>query len=444
MRITSSYGVDVLNRKTIKKPVRDTLKVYRDALAYIIRIVNAHWDDISAIKGSKLRQRFVESLIHATDSNTPVCDFDERFPRMPSYLRRSAISAAIGHVSSYRSNLKAWEEDKKGAPPTLSPNTLAFPVFYRENMYKEDEDGGGAYIKLYVNKAWTWVRVFFRRQDVRYLQKHWSHVEASAPTLYIRRGKVKLVFSFTETVELSSRDVYAQKALAVDLGINNDAVMSVMDHEGTVYKRKFISLSYEKALLYHMLGILAKTQRISGSKYTHKIWEYIHHLNDIIAERTAAAIVSFAEEQNVDVIVFEYLDMRSSKPRGKKQKLSLWRKNDIQARVSHKAHRKGIHISRVCAYGTSRLAYDGSGAVKRDANNYSMCTFASGKRYNCDLSASYNIGARYFVRAILKTLSKSERSRVCAKVHGCAVRTQCVWSSLISLNAELRDLSRCF
>ncbi|MGN0005305.1 MAG: hypothetical protein ACI37Z_04985 [Candidatus Gastranaerophilaceae bacterium] len=47
--------------------------------------------------------------------------------------------------------------------------------------------------------------------------------------------------------------------------------------------------------------------------------------------------------------------------------------------------------------GTSKLAYDGTGRVLRgkygNHNTYELCTFITGKIYNCDLSASYNIGA---------------------------------------------------
>ena len=47
---------------------------------------------------------------------------------------------------------------------------------------------------------------------------------------------------------------------------------------------------------------------------------------------------------------------------------------------------------------------DGSGRVLRgqQANlpTYSLCRFQNGKVYNCDLSASYNIGSRYFIRDI--------------------------------------------
>ena len=79
----------------------------------------------------------------------------------------------------------------------------------------------------------------------------------------------------------------------------------------------------------------------------------------------------------------------------------MWRKRDIQKRCEHQAHRNGMRISRICAWNTSRLAYDGTGTVAHDSRNHSLCVFQTGKRYNCDLSASYNIGARYFIRELL-------------------------------------------
>ena len=85
--------------------------------------------------------------------------------------------------------------------------------------------------------------------------------------------------------------------------------------------------------------------------------------------------------------------------------------------------REGIRVFRINPKGTSMYAYDGSGQVVRDANNYSLCTFASGKRYNADLSASYNIGARYFLRALHKSIPATEWSELEAKVPGLSKRT---------------------
>ena len=103
-------------------------------------------------------------------------------------------------------------------------------------------------------------------------------------------------------------------------------------------------------------------------------------------------------------------------------------------------HRKGMRISRVCAWNTSRLAYDGSGLVSRDPQNHSLCTFQTGKRYHCDLSASYNIGARYFIRELLKPLPETERSLLEAQVPSVKRRTSCVYADLKELYLQMEVL----
>ena len=159
-----------------------------------------------------------------------------------------------------------------------------------------------------------------------------------------------------------------------------------------------------------------------------------------VGRKIAGAVTGYAEENHVDVIVFEYLEIKGKISGRKKQKLHLWRKRDIQIRCEHQAHRRGMRISRICAWNTSRLACDGSGTVVRDPGNHSLCTFQNGKRYNCDLSASYNIGARYFIRELLKPLPATERSLLEAKVPSVKRRISCVYADLRELFSEMELL----
>ena len=167
------------------------------------------------------------------------------------------------------------------------------------------------------------------------------------------------------------------------------------------------------------------------------VWDY--------ATGTAGFLVSSMRlmiEDSVDVIVFEHLSFTGKKHGGSKaQKLSMWKRNSIQDYVEHKAHRCGIRISRICAWGTSKLAFDGSGALERDETNRALATFASGKQYNCDLSASYNIGARYFVRELLKPLPAMVRSQLSANVPDVERRIQVTLATLKVLYPELKKLS---
>ena len=56
------------------------------------------------------------------------------------------------------------------------------------------------------------------------------------------------------------------------------------------------------------------------------------------------------------------------------------------------------------------------------------------------LSASYNIGARYFIREILKPLPATERSLLEAKVPAVKRRTSCVYADLKELHLQMEIL----
>jgi IS605 OrfB family transposase len=210
-----------------------------------------------------------------------------------------------------------------------------------------------------------------------------------------------------------------------------------MKKDGTVLARKFINFASEKDQLAHTLNKIKGVSQKSGSHNTTKLWRYAKFKNEELARKIAKAITDYAVEQNVDVIVFEHLDMKGKKRGSKKQKLHLWKKNSIQKYVEHKAHRQSIRVSHICAWGTSKLAYDGSGVVLRgkDAgfNTYELCKFGNGKVYNCDLSASYNIGARYFIRELEKSTPAKKWSLIQAKVPECAKRTQCTYNTLVKI-----------
>ncbi len=95
------------------------------------------------------------------------------------------------------------------------------------------------------------------------------------------------------------------------------------------------------------------------------------------------------------------------------------------------------------AWNTSGLAYDGSGPVKRGRESektngcYFLCEFSIGKVYHADLTASYNIGARYYIREILKSCSETERLALEVKVPEVARGSTCTLSALIYLNAVI-------
>jgi len=83
----------------------------------------------------------------------------------------------------------------------------------------------------------------------------------------------------------------------------------------------------------------------------------------------------------------------------------------LSERIEAKAIDLGIRTSYVYARGTSSYAYDGSGKVIRDKENYANAKFTTGKRYNADLNAAYNIATRGIVKLYYPLLHKQQWSR---------------------------------
>lgn len=437
MKLISSYAVEI---KHINKMFRDTIKIYNNAISFCVKIFEEHWKVLETLEtGNKERFAYADALIHSTKSNNATYpEFDVKFHKMPSYLRFSVINTALGYLSSYHSNLDNWKFSNADSKiPTLQMHLNKLPTFYKGNMYRNDYESDAIRLKLFVNNDWNWVKVKLKHTDVVSIQKHIANAKMSVPTLEKKNKKWFLRFAFEEKVELNKTKLEKQRILAVDLGINTDATCSVMSIDGTILAREFINFASDKDQLYHTLNKIKKVQQKYGSNNTTKLWRYAKFHNEELARKIAGAITDTAIKYNCDVIVFEHLDMKGKKRGSKKQRLHMWKKNTIQNIVEHKAHKNGIRISHVCAWGTSRLAFDGSGRILRgkeaDLSTYELCKLSNGKIYNCDLSASYNIGAKYFIRETQKSMSVKAWSDIEAKVPECQKRTQCTYNTLLTI-----------
>ena len=445
MKIYSCYKVKIQDAP--KHELTATAEAYQSALRFFVDVCLKKWDSISSIhadpvtqKGlsdNTIRKQYVEALTHQTKNNPlPRYDFDSSFPKFPSYLRRSAIMEALGMVQSYKSNLANWEvsarKNGKPKPPTVG---RSFPFMYKGNCFlriSEDE----AKLKALVRNTWDWVTVTLRRSDLSYIREHCINRKEGCPTLRRRGKNWFLDFPFEERAELDKTPLKEKVALGVDLGINSAAVCSAIDAGGAVCGRRFLKLPHENDRLRRGCNLIRRAQR-NGAKRMPHLWAGVNGQNKAMAVKTARFIVQAAVDFGAHVIVFEHLDLQGRKHGKMAQRLHLWNANAVQKMVADMAHRNGIRVSHVNARNTSKLAFDGSGEVSRDKDNASLCTFASGKRYNCDLSASYNIGARYFIRELLKPLPVTTRRQLEAEVPSAVKRTTCTLSTLSGLSAAL-------
>ena len=446
MKIYTTYAVKL---KEAHGCIKDTVIQYRRAVNFFLHAAMEEWNEWKEIQAPLEKQRAIESMTHRTRTNPqPKYDFDKRFRKFPSYLRRAAITDAIGKIAIYQSRLAAWEEEqqrlkkeggKAKVPYPGKPTAgVSYPVMYRGNCFIRTGDYTAS-IKVFRQNSWDWLDVEFKKTDADYILRHCADRKECAPTLRKRGKNWYLDFAFEEKVELKEVPIKEQTIVGVDLGIHNDCACSVMESNGTVIGRHILSLSKEKDCLKHALNRIKKAQQ-HGAGRKPRLWARAKGFSEDIAKKTAQFIADVAANYQADVIVLPYLDLTGKKTGAGKQVVHHWKLRTIERIVTDKAHRMGMKVRRTCPYQASALAFDGSGKVKRKKGSHSICIFPSGKEYHADLSASYNIGARYFIRELLNTLPATSRLEIEAKIPEVAKRTSCTLSTLRSLAAELAHL----
>ena len=417
-----SYNVEVINNTNkLRHIVANTLALYNSALNYVCDVVLKHYDEINELNNLEGRM-YLEHLIHNTKNNIAKYDFDSIYYKLPCYLLRDIESKAIGHIFSYKSNLDNYKKERynkisngkkfKKREPSLSKCNL-LPSFYKGNMYKMISDNKIA-LKIYEDNDWKYEEFKLKKNDLKYINK--INGKRYNPEIKIIGKKIYIKFTFEiEDVKLQDKELNKRIICGVDLGVNNDATISIMNYEGTILGRHFINTN-NKDLMNHLLNKKRKIQRNSGNyKYLRNLHinNKINSINENIVNHTVNQIIKICLSYGVDVIVFENLRHKFKRAkRSFRARLHRWRKIAIYNKAYEMAHRNGIRVSTVNPNGTSKYAYDGSGEVERDNDNYSICKFVSGKTYNCDLSASYNIAARYYIRETLKPLDVNSRSEL--------------------------------
>ena len=183
MRYYSLYSVKIKHYNHILK---ETVSLYRKVTDFFLQVCLKEWDVLST-KTAHQKLLYMEQLCHQTKKNPNIAykTFDQKFYKFPSYLRRAAITEAIGKVSSYKSNLGNWANEVptiRGRKPSLPKAGLIYPCLYRENMYQQT----GKYtarIKVYVRYTWDWINIQLRKSDVDYIHRHCSNRKQCAPTL---------------------------------------------------------------------------------------------------------------------------------------------------------------------------------------------------------------------------------------------------------------------
>ena len=416
-----------------------TVVHYRRVVRALATLIQTHWPSISTAKS---KCGAVEALCHATAKRPgvryPV--FARLFGQTPSYLRRAAIEAAYGVVSSYLSNYANWLDDTERArgsrPPRLGFSNV-YPSLYGGNMILEEPKLRAIRIKLLgADGQWR----FTPPLKVRGRLKRLPHRLDLSPSLVLKGAKAMLVCPVVVTLpkHLEPKDV--GRVCAVDVGINTALTAVVVSSTGTVIARTFLTCGRHDGRRDELRERIEEKQAATGQAgrgFCRNLYRRIGGLSLDAARQLSSQPVTFARAHGAQAFVFEAL--KGWKPKGS-HKASRRRFHRFQHRalfkaVALRAEELGLRMLEVFAGGTSRWAYDGSGKLVRDPKNAQLATFATGKQYNADLNAANNIAARG-----LAVLHKIKNPRP-AKAPGGGVRMPLVladvWAYVRSLGASL-------
>ena len=281
---------------------------------------------------------------------------------------------------------------------------------------------GSAAIKVFTGTDWVWTTVGITGHRKRHLDP--NNVRKSP---YLIANNKSCHLSVPLQIKIP-RIAETESVLSCDLGINTTATVSVVNFDGTVTHREFINPGRDIDRRDRRLKRISKKASLTGKLqkgFARGLYRKAGNINREIGQKVSARLVQIANQYKVKYIVFEYL--KSWRPKGGKKRSTLkqrfhgWLHRRIVNLTEMKWSELGGAVGFVNPRGTSSYAYDGSGKLKRSSTNYELAVFSSGKQYNCDLSASYNIGARFILKLLGrnspqdddgKKSSSSPRSRV--------------------------------
>lgn len=418
MKLIRSDRLKINTSAEQRKALSDTLSLYRKYVRDLMVLVNARWRVFQHSTGNDV-VKLVEDLIHPT-LKLPVVKhthFHKNYYKFPSYLRRVAIMDAVGQVRSFHTRYNDWlDSGMKHMPPKLTVSTATFPSLYKGQCIKFSQNSKTAFIKVWHSNDWMW-QAFRLSGKSRFLGKG----KAMSPLLTLKGRQWALSTPVKLDIPLKDNADFSGYVLAVDIGINTSAVCAVVDKFGTVVHRVFLDRT-DKDRAYHIMQrIRTKARKATrhGNKldsgFCGKSHRILRNLSHNQAHQISRQIVDLAMQFNCDAIILENLKYWRPKAGRRRSTMKMrfhtWFKSALAERIASKSVQQGIRTLNVYARGTSSYAYDGSGKVTRDKDNYANSAFTTGKRYNADLNASYNIATRGIIKLYYPLLHKQQWSR---------------------------------
>ena len=216
----------------------ETVKVYRRLCRHLVGVIFTHWSELGSLTSQQVIPA-VERLVHQTSQNPDVKypGIDRTFHKFPSYYRRAAIAFAVGQVSSFVTRYREWQAGirnrRDAKPPTLNADAGCYPVLYKGQCYKL-HGYDQVEIKVFTGSDWVWTTVQISGLRERHTV---DSNKLLSPSLIFNKRNCHLSVPFECHPQKRQSD---NNVVAVDLGINTTATVSVVTFDGTVIHREFI------------------------------------------------------------------------------------------------------------------------------------------------------------------------------------------------------------
>lgn len=403
----------------------------------------------------KFARNKLEALTHQTKTNAnPKYPIEKVMVKSPSITKRSIINASIGQMQSYFTRLEKWEDSnsKKGKPNL--PKAQTMPTFYYSDFKIELADIKNQFVKLrvFTGEKWEFVNypVKFTKQFNEKYEEHQKsleykrefkkqvdvlikqgveksvarkeirdkmginpYYEMCSPSLTFKNNIWCLAFPFEKKIYVKSvkkqlEENSITRTLAVDLGLNHLAVVTIMEGEKLI-KTEFVSGAKINDSRYSALKKITKKQRqsgklVKGEKSNKNLWKYISNLNNDTAHQVSARIVNLAKEYGCQIIIFEHLKNFSKNGKTKAARLNLklnyWLHGKIVKFTNYKAYGEKILTVERSPFMTSQIHYKDNTVGERFSPKgeigKSLILFEDGKVLNADFNASLNMHRKFF------------------------------------------------
>lgn len=110
-----------------------TYEMYNEVPTYILKVIYQEFELITKLSTNNA-QRVIEQLINRTAKN-----YNELFPKFPSYFKRAVINFTYGKWSSWHSNYLNWEKERSEAIENKKKFTKIMTGFGRRSRFSNEK-----------------------------------------------------------------------------------------------------------------------------------------------------------------------------------------------------------------------------------------------------------------------------------------------------------------